>query len=119
MDEQFYRAKIWRDFVQSEADICARFDDGFPALIRTERYDYLAAWPEPKWLRAILRDTVKAIGMNPLWLPKDLRLRRSANNVFAFNYGAKEIDLSRFAEGAKFIVGSEILPPAQTAIWTH
>ena len=119
MDEQFYRAKIWRDFVQSEADICARFDDGFPALIRTERYDYLAAWPEPKWLRAILRDTVKAIGMNPLWLPKDLRFRRSAECVFAFNYGAKEIDLSRFAEGTRFIVGSEILPPAQTAIWTH
>jgi len=117
MDEQFYRAKIWRDFMQTTQNRQAKFADGFPAYIRTQNYDYLAAWPESKWLRAILRSAVTELGLETVWLPKDLRLRRSAEKVFAFNYGAKEIDLSRFAKGSQFIVGSEILLPAQTAIW--
>ncbi len=117
MDEQFYRAKIWRDFVQTTQNRQAKFDDGFPAFIQTQIYDYLAAWPEPKWLRAILRSVVTELGLETVWLPKDLRLRRSDDKVFAFNYGAKDTDLSRFAKDVEFIHGSYQLAAASVAIW--
>lgn len=117
MDEQFYRAKIWRDFVQTTQNRQAKFDDGFPAFIQTQNYDYLAAWPEPKWLRAILRSVVTELGLETVWLPKDLRLRRSDDKVFAFNYGAKDTDLSRFAKDVEFIHGSYQLAAASVAIW--
>ncbi|MEP3889556.1 MAG: beta-galactosidase [Hellea sp.] len=129
MSEQFYRAKVWRDFVaspkktdastqeKSEATIQARFDDGFPAFIRSKNYDYLAAWPEAKWLRAILRDVLQDLNIETIWLPKDLRLRRTSDFTFAFNYGAKDIDLTRFAPKADYVSGMGVLPPAGIAVW--
>lgn len=117
MDEQFYRAKVWRDFIDSSEGIQARFEDGLPAFIQTQHYDYLAAWPEPKWLRAILRRVLKEQNIETVWLPKDLRIRRTEMAIFAFNYGAKDIDLTRFIDSPNYIHGSHILPPASTAIW--
>lgn len=117
MDEQFYRGKLWRDFVENSETIRAWFEDGFPALIQSESYDYLTAWPETKWLRAVLRDILHDLGIKTIWLPKDLRLRHSSHYTFAFNYGAKDIDLTRFAPDAKYVLGTALLPPAGTAVW--
>ncbi len=117
MDEQFYRSKIWRDFIDESENVKARFEDGLPAFVETEDYDYLATWPEPKWLRALLRQVLNQQNIETFWLPKDLRLRRTDSAVFAFNYGANDIDLSRFAKSVDFIHGDHILAPARTAIW--
>ncbi len=118
MDEQFYRAKIWRDFVATPRNCRARFDDGFPAYVEAEMFDYVAAWPETKWLRALLRDRLESLDIPTYWLPKDLRIRRSEDKVFAFNYGAKDIDVTRFKKDGEFVHGSGILPPAKFCIWT-
>lgn len=117
MSEQFYRAKIWRDFVESSETTQAQFDDGFAAFVQSESYDYLAAWPETKWLRAILREVLQGLNIKTVWLPKDLRLRHTSDFVFAFNYGAKNIDMKRFAPDVDYVSGEGELPPASTAIW--
>lgn len=117
MDEQLYRGKIWRDFVTTAQSLHALFDDGFPAYIIHRDYHYLAAWPEPKWLRKILKEAVEALDVKTVWLPKDLRFRKTNSELFAFNYGAKYIDLSRFVKDAEFIHGNHQLAPASVAIW--
>jgi len=117
MDEQFYRAKIWRDFVESSANIAATFSDGSPAYIQSESYSHLSAWPEPKWLRAILRHILIDLDIETVWLPKDLRVRQTEDLVFAFNYGAKNIDLKRFSSDADYIIGGPTLAPAGVSIW--
>ena len=117
MDEQFFRAKIWRDFVKTPLECKAKFSDGFPAFIEANNFDFLAAWPETKWLRVLLRDRLEELGIKTQWLPKDLRIRRSADRAFAFNYGAKDIDLTRFNGDADFIIGSNILGPASVSVW--
>jgi len=117
MDEQIYRAKIWRDFVKTQRNGQARFTDGFPAFIQGKNYDYLAAWPETKWLRAILKENLEDLNIKTQWLPKDLRIRHSSDKVFAFNYGSKNIDLTRFAPDAYYVVGGSTLPPAGVSVW--
>ena len=117
MDEQYYRAKIWRDFIKTPRNCRAKFTDNFPAFIETETYDYLAAWPDMKWLRTILKDRVESLNIKTQWLPKDLRIRQSADKFFAFNYGAKDIDLSRFVSEAKFLIGTNKLSPAGISVW--
>jgi len=117
MDEQFYRAKTWRDFLETSETIQASFEDGAPAYIRSESYDYLATWPQPKWLRAILRNILEDLNITTVWLPKDLRLRQTENLVFAFNYGVKNIDLTRFAPDADYVLGGPTLTPAGLSVW--
>jgi len=112
-------ALIWRDLVESEEgeNIIARCNDGYPAFITKDKLSYLPVWPDKNLLKSALTQTLETCELSPLWLPKDLRVRSVWDLTFAFNYGAKTIDLSALYPNAVYIYGSKKIGPANIAIW--
>lgn len=113
------KAIIWRDLVEAKTNdnIAARCEDGYPAFIKNDDVSYIPVWPDKNALKSILLLIVKACGLTPIWLPKDLRVRQLGRLTFAFNYGSKTIDMSRFFPDADYIYGASQLGPADIAIW--
>jgi beta-galactosidase len=112
-------ALIWRDLVEggSAENIAARCDDGYPAFITQDNLSYLPVWPHKDLLKAVMSLTLKTCGLTPLWLPKDLRVRQFGDLTFAFNYGAKTLDLSKFYPNASYVCGSSDIGPAGISVW--
>lgn len=113
-------ARIWRDLVETAPDntaVIAHCADNYPAFISQDGLSYLAVWPDKGLIKSVLAYALNACGLPQLWLPKDLRVRQFGDLKFAFNYGAKAIDLSRLYPDAKYIYGTDRLGPAGTAIW--
>jgi beta-galactosidase len=109
-------AERWREWLESEADVLARFADGGPAFVRAGRVHYLGAWPDADLLGAVMRHTLAASGLELLDLPPGVRIRRRGGLTFAFNYGpdpwsAPEPDAGRYR------LGGPLLAPQSLACW--
>lgn len=107
---------LWREWVETNLEPLLRFEDGWGALFRAERYFYLAAWPTPELLVALLGSLAQEAGLSPKRLSRGLRLRRRGHLVFAFNYGPQDVVLPA-PERARFLLGGSKLPPYEVAVW--
>ncbi|KGQ23074.2 beta-galactosidase [Thermus filiformis] len=107
---------VWREWVEGRAEPLLRFADGWGALFREGRRFYLAAWPSPDLLAALLPWLAREAGLKPLPLPGGLRLRRRGRWTFAFNYGPEEAEAPAPRE-ARFLLGARRLPPYEVALW--
>ncbi|MFM5916516.1 MAG: beta-galactosidase [Novosphingobium sp.] len=81
------------------------------------RFHYIAQYPADAILDAVLPDMAAAAGLVLIELPEGLRVRRSANLVFVFNYAANEQLLPDGLIG-ELLVGETVLAPAGVAIGT-
>jgi beta-galactosidase len=99
----------WREWVETALPVRARFADGMPALVGEDRRLYLACWPDPTLLAAVLRKIVPVDAE----LPAAVRLRRRGDLTFAFNYG----DEPWTAPGRDFILGGAEIAPQSLAVW--
>jgi len=63
-------------------------DEASPGVFASGRFHYLARYPAAAERDALLLRLAQAAGLEPCPLPEGLRLRRTANLVFAFNYAA-------------------------------
>jgi beta-galactosidase len=59
-----------------------------PGVFASGRFHYLARYPAAAERDALLLRLAQAAGLEPCSLPEGMRLRRTANLVFAFNYAA-------------------------------
>ncbi|MER3537445.1 MAG: beta-galactosidase [Thermus sp.] len=107
---------VWREWVETDLPALLRFKDGGGVLFRAGRWFYLAAWPSPELLFALLYRLAEEAGLKPLPLPEGLRLRRRGNLVFAFNYGPLEAEAPA-PEGVRFLLGGRRIPPHDLAVW--
>jgi len=98
------------------ATVCARFDDGAPALTRRGRVAYLAACFEPALLQRVLAGAARQAGLDPQALPEGLRLRRRGSLQFAFHSGPGPVAVPAPA-GARFVLGGPELAAAGVAAW--
>lgn len=107
----------WRETLAEGqgAEILARFADGAPALLRHDRYWYLAAWPGADLLSALMRLVTTRAGLTVTDLPEGIRLRRRGDWVFAFNYSEEEWVVP--ADPASIILGGPVLLPSGVAVW--
>lgn len=105
----------WRESVRERqgSEVLARFADGLPALLRSDRYWYLAAWPGEDLLAAVLRLSVERCGLDAIELPEGIRLRRRGDWVFAFNYSETDWAVPE----ADMVMGDTVLAPGGVAIW--
>ena len=114
-----FTTEIWKEHVETEADIVARHDDASPAVLRADNAVYLPVWPHESILAEIIVDAAKRAGVISLELPDGVRIRRCGEHVFAFNYGAP-INLSAHGilpEGSEILYGMADLGRARTTIW--
>lgn len=110
------RAIRWREWIETDADVSARFDDGSPAVVGAGQYTYLACWPDAALLEATLRQTLSAGGLDVTELPAGVRLRHRGDLCFAFNYGPEPWTLPDHAARA-LVIGEPVLAPQDFACW--
>ncbi|MEF2072661.1 beta-galactosidase [Consotaella aegiceratis] len=107
---------IWREFIESDLEPLARFEDGNGALFAAGRQHYLAGWPDERLLDATIRHVADKAGLGVDDLPKGLRLQRRGGLTFALNFGPDAVDVPAPAT-ADFLLGSRRLGPQDVAIW--
>ncbi len=110
----------WLEHVETDLPALARTGSGHGIWFEAGRFTYLAAWPCPDLLDAVLRPLVRAAGLDPLDLPADLRVRRRGGLRFAFNFGPDTIDLARHAlvsDTTRFRIGARHVASAGVAAW--
>ena len=106
----------WREWIETDADVLARFADGTPAAIEAGRRIYLACWPDATLLDAALRHVLAACGADIVALPPGVRLRRRGALRFAFNYGPEPWTLGE-QQGRRFVLGGATIAPQDFACW--
>ncbi|WP_300557034.1 beta-galactosidase [Maricaulis sp.] len=108
----------WREAVETDLPVQARYRDGAPFWVRDGHLSYLAGWPQPELLGHIIATLALEAGMEIALTHEDVRLRTLGNLRFAFNYGPEPVSLAGMApDGADFVLGSAELAPAGVAAW--
>jgi beta-galactosidase len=107
-------AERWREHLETEATVLARFENDDAALVASGRHHYLACWPDRALLRSVMAHVVKSAKLATLALPDGVRVRRRGDLVFAVNYSTKSWTIP----GRKtFVLGGAKLKPQDVAIW--
>lgn len=112
---------VWRERIDTSADVLARFEDGSPAYVANGNCHYLAFWPDEASWRNLLRHLFDRRHLSYSDTGPDLRLVSASGMMFAFNYGPDTENLA--ARGLctsreRWLIGSESLPPAGVAVFT-
>ena len=114
-DGDGFRIEQWLEHVEGEAEAELTAHDGTVASWRHGRVRYLAAWPTEALATMLLSRAARDAGLTTHDLPAGVRLRRTADRCFAFNYGASPAELPATVQG-EVILGSRTLPPAGAAV---
>ncbi|MEZ5872345.1 MAG: beta-galactosidase [Nitratireductor sp.] len=111
--------RFWREMVETASSSCTKqleTDDGKPALLRQNRLNYLAGWPDEYLLDRVLADIMARAGLPALDLPPGLRIRQRGRHLFAVNYDDMPHLLSGHGITGSFILGSDLLEPSGVAV---
>jgi beta-galactosidase len=115
-----FAVERWIEEVESALPAEVRTMSGRGVVFRQNNVRYLCCWPDAALLDQLARTMALEAEVDVTPLPADLRLRRTADCIFAFNYGPAEIDLSQTwldAGDFNYRVGGALLPPAGVAVW--
>jgi beta-galactosidase len=109
----------WLDHVETALPPLAATPDGKGVLYRSGNALLFTAEPATHFLARVLDDLLREAGVESTPVAADLRLRRTEDLVFAFNYGPEPINLpaSIAPNGAAFVLGDRTIPPAGFACW--
>lgn len=107
----------WRDHVEPTGQLAieATFLDGGPALLRADRWSYLAGWPDARLLDGVIKHLAVRAGLTLTELPEGVRLRRLGDLTFAFNYGDTPYDAP--IEDGTLVLGEARVAPSGVAAW--
>jgi len=103
------RAERWKENVEAQGEVLARFDDEGPAVVANGRRLYAGFWPDAQALSALVRHGVTLAGLETVALPEAVRIRRRGDLVFVFNYGRDEWRAP--ALGNETLLGARDVPP--------
>jgi beta-galactosidase len=84
--------QIWREKLETTAEVLEVSDDGFPALIAAGGIHYLAGWPDDQARDRVLLAACTRAGIETDPLPEGLRRRDSATHRFLFNYNPVPVE---------------------------
>jgi beta-galactosidase len=96
------------------ADVLATFADGLPALTASGLHHYLACWPDPQLLAAVLKHLCSRAGLATIDLPAHIRLRRRGELLFVFNYGEESWTSP---DAACPLLGGAVVPPQDLSVF--
>jgi beta-galactosidase len=113
-----YSVTRWLEHVETDLAPLAHTPQGHGIAWQSGSISYLATWPCPALLDAVLRPLAQAAGLAPLDLPEGLRLRRRGPLRFAVNYGPEPVDLREHVPALpQLVVGTPWLAPAEVTVW--
>jgi beta-galactosidase len=107
----------WLEHIETELAADVALQNGQGVVFSNDNICYVAAWPDDGLMRQVLGKAAQSAELQTMDLAgKAIRVRRTHDLCFAFNYGAKPASLD-LADNADFILGSQHLDPAGVAIW--
>lgn len=110
------KAERWREYVETDATVLARFTDKSIALIAKSNHHYVACWPDKKLLHSTIALLAKKAKLKTTTLPAHIRIRQRGNLSFAFNYGTESWAVPT---KAKLLLGDRVLRPQAVAAWKN
>ena len=105
----------WRDKIETKASVLMESHDGWPVLVRQQRFFYLAALLDDEAQRTVTRRVTQFAGLKTISLPEGVRTRRSGDTTFVFNYGLEEHDLENIGFRRPFGLDGSRIGPAGVA----
>lgn len=102
----------WLEQVRHDTDVEFALDDGRPAVLRRGNLRYVTGWPDAAFLRELVTRCAQDAEISTLSLPKGLRVRRTADHVFVFNYSVDPVDVRPHLDGYYDIALDD--PPSTT-----
>jgi beta-galactosidase len=105
----------WREKIETRANVLMESHDGWPVLVRQQRFFCLAALLDDEALRTVTRRLVQFAGLKSIVLPEGLRTRRAGDTTFIFNYGLDEHDLESLGFKRPFGLDGSRIGPAGVA----
>jgi beta-galactosidase len=106
----------WLEQVETSLAAEEVLADGRGVLFKSGACRYLAGWPDARLLRRLLTHMATEAGLDTVELPEGLRLRRTRQYTFAFNYANHENAIPD-GEAKQYQLGGAMLPPAGVAAW--
>jgi beta-galactosidase len=107
-------AERWREYVETTAQVLARFENKDAAVLANGKHHYLACWPDAALLADVMSLVVKKARLKTTKLPDHIRLRRCGELTFAFNYGTKAW---KVPAGVKLVFGAAKVQPQDVVAW--
>ncbi len=102
----------WRDKIETKAAILIDSHDGWPVLVRQQRFFYLAGIPDDDAHRFIMKRLTQLAGLKTMSLPEGVRTRRAGDTTFVFNYGLQRHSLEAMGFKRPFGLDGGELGPA-------
>ncbi|WP_298850209.1 beta-galactosidase [uncultured Ruegeria sp.] len=120
LDGQKFDFTGWREIVETEANVLARFKsaycDASPAIIRSDCATYLAMVPRGALLHVIMCNVLEWAGLDLLDCDPDMRVARRGTLHFAFNFG----DMSKPLPAGgprRILIGSDPVNARDFTVW--
>jgi beta-galactosidase len=106
----------WFEHIDAAIEPDVALSDGRGVVYRAGGLRYVAGWPDSALLERLITQMTLEGGVATTVLPRDVRLRRAGNVTFAFNYGARSVDVTSINRSQP-IVGELVTGPASFAVW--
>jgi beta-galactosidase len=106
----------WFEHVETGLEPDIALHDGRGIMYRHGALCYLAGWPDDALLETLILAKAAEAGVATIRLPRDIRVRRAGDLVFAFNYGPDLVDIAAITR-EPLIIGDLALPCAGVAAW--
>ncbi len=110
--------QFWREYVTTGPQAKVEFEasDGLPALVRQNNIRYFCGWPDGRLLQYVFIQMAETAGMVIRHLPDGVRLRRSGELTFVFNYGNSDFNVSGLELG-ECRLGGTAVPPSGVSVF--
>ena len=112
-----FAIELWLEHLETNAEAELVAQDGTVAVWRNRNRRYLAAWPTADLASLVMARAVADAGLATCALPEGLRLRRTGDHTFVFNYSAEPITLPTAIRG-KMVLGDRLLGSGAIAALT-
>jgi beta-galactosidase len=110
-NQQTWEVAHWREWLESGLTPVATYADATGALYTQDRFHYFGFWPTLEFIKSYISSLIP---VQPL--PRDIRIRRRGDWVFAFNY-APHAQVAPAAQGAEFLLGGPEIAAYGLSIW--
>lgn len=108
---QQFDVQLWLEHVDAAFAPSAKTNSGLGTVWQSGHITYCAASTDQYGLKSVLKPLCEQAGLEPIELPRDIRLRSNGGLRFAFNYGAAPVELPSALVG-EFQLGGRTIGPA-------
>jgi beta-galactosidase len=106
----------WLEHVDAVIEPLTTTNSGRGTVWRSGHLTYIAAATDQTGLKFVLEPLCGQAGLQPVDLPRDIRLRSNGKLRFAFNYGTAPVELPELLAG-EFQCGSRTIEPAGVSVF--